>query len=169
MTEKWYWRFQYTTTNWQAVRLTHVNAPNYISFHAYYIIYPFYQSVTFPVTPSLNEYVALVAPEIRCQSQLTFIVAQLQVTAHQHLHLLHHHLGNYETNPRNIQSCLSHVLRQFTNVTATNTHTWSNFPTIQFPFPGTNKQPNSEEKNKNIHQKIIIIRICHICCRQAHH
>lgn len=79
------------------------------------------------MTPSLNEYVALVAPEIRCQSQLTFIVAQLQVTAHQHLHLLHlhhrHHLGNYETNPRNIQSCLSHVLRQFTNVTATHTLT----------------------------------------------
>lgn len=93
-------------------------------------VYPLYQSVTFPVTPSLNEYVALVAPEIRCQSQLTFIVTQLQVTAHQHLHLLHHHLGNYETNPRNIQSCLSHVLRQFTNVTATHTETFPRFNSL---------------------------------------
>lgn len=166
MTEKWYWRFQYTTTNWQAVRLTHVNAPNYISFHAYYIIYPFYQSVTFPVTPSLNEYVALVAPEIRCQSQLTFIVTQLQVTAHQHLHLIHHHLGNYETNPRNIQSCLSHVLRQFTNVTATHTETFPRFNSL-FREQTNNQTP--KKKNKSIHQKIIIIRICHICCRQAHH
>lgn len=135
MTEKWYWRFQYTTTNWQAVRLTHVNAPNYISFHAYYIIYPFYQSVTFPVTPSLNEYVALVAPEIRCQSQLTFIVTHLQVTAHQHLHLLHHHLGNYETNPRNIQSCLSHV---YVNLPMSPPHTHK-LSHDSIPFSG-NKQ-----------------------------